>query len=87
MYRPVGKDFHPVRSATRGTYTTASLRVRLTEDEQKIVNYERFSHLNFHTYERILVIWLLHSGLKRRTAAEIAGVGRATVQRYVGAFR
>jgi len=30
---------------------------------------------------------LLHSGLTRQKAAEIVGVGRATVQRYVVAFR
>ena len=30
---------------------------------------------------------MLHRGLTRRKAAEIVGVGRATVQRYVAAFR
>ena len=35
----------------------------------------------------MLVLWLLHSGLTRQKAAEIVGVGRATVQRYVVAFR
>ena len=35
----------------------------------------------------MLVLWLLHSGLTRGKAAEIVGVGRATVQRYVAAFR
>ena len=35
----------------------------------------------------MLVIWLLHTGITRRKAAEIAGVARSTVQRYVVAFR
>ena len=35
----------------------------------------------------MLVIWLLHRGLTRQKTAEIVGVGRATVQRYVVAFR
>ena len=35
----------------------------------------------------MLVIWLLHNGVTRQKAAEIVGVGRATVQRYVAAFR
>jgi transposase len=32
-------------------------------------------------------LWLLHSGVTRQKAAEIAGVGRATVQRFGAAFR
>ena len=35
----------------------------------------------------MLVLWLLHSGVTREKAAEIVGVGRATVQRYVAAYR
>jgi transposase len=35
----------------------------------------------------MLVLWLLHCGLTRDKAAEVAGLGRATVQRYVAAFR
>ena len=30
---------------------------------------------------------MLHCGVTRQKAAEVAGVGRATVQRYVAAFR
>jgi transposase len=65
----------------------AWLRVQLTEEEQHIVNEERTSHPNERIRERMLVIWLLHSGVTRQKAAEIVGVGRATVQRYVAAFR
>jgi transposase len=35
----------------------------------------------------MLVLWLLHHGITREKAAAIAGLGRATVQRYVAAFR
>ena len=35
----------------------------------------------------MLVLWLLHTGLTRQQAAKAAGVSRATVQRYVAAFR
>ena len=35
----------------------------------------------------MLVLWLLHNGVTRWKAAEIVGVGRATVQRYVATFR
>jgi transposase len=65
----------------------AWLRVRLTEDEQRLVNEERTSHPNERIRERMLVLWLLHNGVTRQKAAEIVGVGRATVQRYVAAYR
>src|SRR5262249_34792665 len=35
----------------------------------------------------MLVVWLLHCGLTRQKAAEIAGLSRPTVQRYVAAYR
>src|SRR5665213_3740039 len=65
----------------------AWLRIQLTEEQQRIVDEERSSHPNLCVREKMLVIWLLHSGLTRRKAAEIVGVSRATVQRYVVAFR
>jgi transposase len=63
------------------------LRVRLSEEEQRVVNEERTSHPNARIRERMLVLWLLHSGVTRQKAAEIVRVGRATVQRYVAAYR
>lgn len=65
----------------------AWLRVQLTEEEQQIVNEERTSHPNPRVREKMLVLWLLHNGLKRQQAADIGGIGRATVERYVAAFR
>jgi transposase len=65
----------------------AWLRVQLTEEEQRVVNEERISHPNERIRERMLVLWLLHNGVTRQRAAEIARVSRATVQRYVAAFR
>src|SRR4051812_34000340 len=62
-------------------------RVALTADEQGVVNAERDSHPAAHARRKMLVLWLLHCGLTRVMAAEVAGVGRATVQRYVAAFR
>src|SRR5258707_9748955 len=65
----------------------AWLRIQLTEEQQQIVNEERSSHPNLCVREKMLVLWLLHNGLTRQKAAEIVGVGRATVQRHVVAFR
>jgi transposase len=67
--------------------TVAWLRVQLTEEQQQIVDEERSSHPNLRVREKMLVLWLLHNGVTRQKAAEIVGVGRATVQRYVVAFR
>src|SRR3974377_437555 len=61
-------------------------RVQLTEDERRIVNEERGSHPNLLVRNKMLTIWLLHCGVTRQKAAEIVGVSRATVQRYVDAY-
>ncbi len=65
----------------------AWLRVELSEQEQQVVNAERDSHPQEHVRRKMLVLWLLHCHLSREKAAEVAGLGRATVQRYVAAFR
>lgn len=63
------------------------LRVELSEEQQRIVNAERDEHPQEHVRRKMLVLWLLHHGITREKAACIAGLGRATVQRYVATFR
>lgn len=65
----------------------AWFRVQLTEQQQRVVNEERVSHPHLRVREKMLVLWSLHCGLTRQKAAEVAGLGRATVERYVAAFR
>ena len=65
----------------------AWFRVQLTEEQQRIVNEERVAHPDLRVREKMLVLWLLHCGTTREKAAEIVGIGRATVHRYVVAFR
>jgi Homeodomain-like domain len=65
----------------------ARLRIQLTEEQQQVVNEERSVHPNPGIREKMLALWLLHNGLTRQDAAKIARVGRATVPRYVAAFR
>ena len=62
-------------------------RIKLTEDEQRTANEDRSSHPNLQVRDKMWTIWLLHCGLTRQKAAEIVGVSRATVQRYVDAYR
>src|SRR5579859_4296673 len=65
----------------------AVFRIALSEDEQWIVNAERDSHPDSRVRRKMLVLWLLHCGLTRQKAAQIVGLSRATVQRYVSAYR
>lgn len=62
-------------------------RVNLATDELAVVHAERVSHPAAHVRRRMQVLWLLHCRLSRAKAAEVAGLGRATVQRYVAAYR
>ena len=61
--------------------------IALTDVEQRVVNIERDSHPDEPVRRKMLVLWLLHCGLTREKAGEVAGLGRATVQRYVRAYR
>jgi transposase len=65
----------------------AWFRVELTDEEQRAVNEERESHPEPLVRRKMLVLWLLHCGLKRQQAANVAAMGRATVERYVAAYR
>jgi transposase len=65
----------------------ARIHVQLDEQQQRVVNEERSSHPNERVREKMLVLCLLHNGVTRQGAAKIVGVSRATVQRYVAAFR
>ena len=65
----------------------AWLRIALTDDEQQVVNAERDCHPDDHVRRKMLVLRLLHCDITREKAAEIVGISRATVQRYVAAYR
>ena len=63
------------------------ISVELTPAEQAMVSSERYSHPDLHVRRKMLVLWSVHTGLTRLQAGEVAGVGRATVQRYLAAYR
>jgi transposase len=65
----------------------ARISIHLSESEQAIVASERDSHPDLHVRRKMLVLWSVHTGLTRLQAAKVAGVGRATAQRYLGAYR
>jgi transposase len=61
--------------------------ILLSESEQATVTSERYSHPDRHVRRKMLVLWSVHSGLTHLQAGNVAGVGRATVQRYLAAYR
>jgi len=62
-------------------------RVRLSADEQQVVLDLRECHVDRLVRQRMWALWLLHCGETREKTAEILRVSRATVQRYVAAYR
>jgi len=65
----------------------AWFRIALDEEEQRVANAERDGHPDAPVRRKMLVLWLLHCGVTREKSAQVAGLGRATVQRYVAAYR
>jgi transposase len=65
----------------------ARISISLSESEQASVAFERFSHPDLPVRRKMLVLWSVHTGLTRLQAGKVAGVGRATVQRYLAAYR
>jgi transposase len=65
----------------------ARIHVQPDQEQQRVVNEERSSHPNARVREKMLVLCLLDNGVTRQGAAKIVGLSRATVQRYVAAFR
>ena len=65
----------------------ARISIHLAEAEQAIVASERYAHPDLHVRRKMLVLWSVHSRLTRVQAGQVAGVGRATVQRYLAAYR
>jgi transposase len=63
------------------------LRISLSADEQHVVIDNRETHSSLLVRRRLLVLWSLHCGLTRQQAADVAGIGLATVQRFVSIYR
>lgn len=65
----------------------ARIPIQLSESEQATVASERYAHPDLHVRRKMLVLWSVHTGLTHVQAGKVAGVGRATVQRYLAAYR
>ncbi|WP_439626148.1 helix-turn-helix domain-containing protein [Gemmata sp.] len=64
-------------------------RVPLTfrDDDRSTLATERYRHPDPRVQQRMEVLWLLSQGQTQARAGQLAGVSKATVERYVALFR
>lgn len=72
--------------------TVSPKRMRLppipfTEAEQAELNHERYHHEHPRVRQRMEVLWLKSQGLSNPEVQQLAGVGLATVTRYMTLYR
>ena len=61
-------------------------RFEFTEEQLEFIKHERFQHPDPYVQRRLEILWLKAHGEKHERIAELAGVGRATVQRVLSMF-
>ena len=65
----------------------ARTSIQLSDAEQAIVASERYAHPDLHVRRKMFVLLSVHAGLTHVQAGQVASVGRATVHRYLTAYR
>jgi len=65
----------------------ARTSIRLSDSELPVVAAERYSHPDVHVRRKMFVLWSVHAGITQAKAGAVAGVCRATVCRYLEAYR
>jgi transposase len=58
-----------------------------SEDDLRALSAERYAHPDPRVQQRLEVLWLISQGETQVRAGELAGVSKATVERYVARFR
>jgi transposase len=58
-----------------------------SEEELQEIAFDRFHHPDPRVQRKMEVLWLKHHGLTHERIAALAGVGRATVQRYLDEYQ
>ena len=61
-------------------------RIAFTADDLSAIAFERYHHPEPFVQRKLEVLWLKSQGLAHHDIARLAGVSRASVQRYLGAF-
>lgn len=57
------------------------------EEDLQTLTQERFKHPDARVQQRMEVLWLISQGLSHGRAGTLAGVSRATAERYVKIYR
>jgi transposase len=58
-----------------------------TDEDLAMLSKERYEHPDPRVQRRMEVLWLISQGETRAKAAQLAGLARATAERYVVIFR
>jgi transposase len=58
-----------------------------SDDDRHALATERYQHPDPRVQQRMEVLWLLSQGEAQARAGQLAGVSKATVERYVALFR
>src|SRR5262249_29524989 len=66
---------------------SAMSRLTFTDDDLSAIAFERYHHPEPFVQRKLEVLWLKCQGLAHHDLARLAGVSRASVQRYLRAFR
>ena len=61
-------------------------RFEFTDEQLEFIKRERFQHPDPPVQRRLEILWLKAHGEKQKRTAQLAGVGRATVQRVLSMF-
>jgi transposase len=62
-------------------------KLTFSEDDVRALSAERYSHPDPRVQQRLEVLWLISQGETQVRAGQLAGVSKATVERYVAIFR
>jgi transposase len=61
--------------------------LRFSEQDLQTLAQERYEHPDARVQQRMEVLWLISQGLTHGQAGKLAGVSRATAERYVKIYR
>lgn len=58
-----------------------------SDDDRRALATDRYQHPDPRVQQRVEVLWLLSQGETQARSGQLAGVSKATVERYVALFR
>ena len=62
-------------------------RLTFSQEDLRVLVAQRYEHPDPRVQKRMEVLWLISQGVTHHEAARLAGVSRATAERYVAIYR